>query len=360
MTHEYRERQARLARELVRARLDALIVSGLPNIRYLTGFTGSCGLLLAPAEGEPVLFTDPRYQVQAPQEAACAVRVEKGPLARALMRAAQRRRLNALGFESGRISYSDYEAVRERLWQGARLEPVAGVVERLRLVKSPAEVEAIRGSMRIATQAYQQALALVRPGMLESELAAEIEYRMRRLGAERPAFETIVLSGERTALPHGRAGPHPISPDRLLLVDVGAVQAGYASDMTRVAVLGDPGPALRRLYQAVREAQEAALAAVRAGVCAHRVDAAARTILAARGLANAFLHSTGHGVGLEVHEGPRLGKGERTHLAAGMVVTVEPGAYLEGFGGVRIEDTVVVTSNGCEVLTPASKELAVL
>lgn len=356
---EYSQRRKLLATELERRKLDALIVSALPNVRYLSGFTGSNALLLA-ARDEAVLFTDPRYQIQARQEADCRVRVVKGPLVKALLKVAQRGRVRSLGFEAGRLSYADYELLRQELWLGASLEPQSNLIETLRMVKSPSEIGAIRRSMQIASDAFQQAMHVARPGVAEIELAAEIEYRMRRLGAEKPAFDTIVLSGARTALPHARAGPDPLRANALLLVDVGAVQAGYASDMTRVAYLGRPGRKVKRLYEAVRQAQQAALEAVRAGVQACAVDRAARRVLRSYGLDKAFLHSSGHGVGLEIHEAPRLGKGEISRLATGMVVTVEPGAYLEGFGGVRIEDTVVVTSNGCEVLTPASKELLVL
>lgn len=228
------------------------------------------------------------------------------------------------------------------------------------MVKSAAEVEAIRQSMLIASEAFQRTVASARPGVLEIELAAELEYQMRRLGAEKAAFDSIVLSGERTAQPHGLPGANRLAADQLLLIDAGAVRDGYSSDMTRMAFLGEPGRKVKQLYRAVREAQEAGLAAVRPGVTAGAVDAAARRVLRAHGCQKAFLHSTGHGLGLEIHEPPRLGRRERTRLVEGMTLTVEPGVYIEGFGGIRIEDTVVVTSNGCQVLTPASKELLLL
>ncbi len=317
-------------------------------------------MVVVPADGEAVLLTDPRYEIQAAQEVSCRVVVVKGPLPKAVMRLARRRRLHRLGFEAGRLTFSDYEALQDGLWLGATLEPAAGMVEALRMVKSDAEIQAIRHSMRIASEAYQRAMRRVRVGMLESDLAAELDYQMRRLGAEKPAFETIVVAGERTALPHARPGPHPLAAGGLLLVDAGAVRSGYASDMTRMAFLGTPGRKVRRLYQAVLEAQEAALCAVRPGISAGAVDRAAREVLQRHGLEQAFVHATGHGLGLEIHESPRLGKREKTRLAAGMVVTIEPGVYMKGFGGIRIEDTVVVTSNGCEVLTPAPKELLLL
>jgi len=187
-------------------------------------------------------------------------------------------------------------------------------------------------------------------------LAAEIDYRMRKLGAEKPAFETIVAAGARSALPHAQPSDKIIGPNELLLIDMGATLAGYASDMTRSVFLGRAGSRIKRIYEAVLEAQLAALDAVRPGVTAGHVDRQARQALKRRRLDNAFVHSTGHGLGLEIHEPPRLGKNDKTRLQEGMAITIEPGAYLEGFGGVRIEDTAVVTKNGCEILTPTSKE----
>jgi Xaa-Pro aminopeptidase len=199
-----------------------------------------------------------------------------------------------------------------------------------------------------------------RPGVSEADLAAEFEYQMRLLGAQKTAFDTIVAAGTRTALPHAQPTANRLGNNQLLLVDVGASQDGYASDMTRMAFLGKPGAKVKRVYRAVLEAQVAALDAVRPGVHAEQVDRAARRVLRAVGLDKAFVHSTGHGLGLEIHEPPRIGRRDRTLLAPGMAITVEPGVYLEGFGGVRIEDTVVVTESGCRVLTPTSKELLLL
>lgn len=353
------ERRRRAAGELEGRKLEGLIVSSAANLRYLTGFTGSNGLLLLWREGA-ALFTDPRYALQASEECDCAVRVARGPLYAALMKAAARRRLGRLGFEGERLSFHGYERLRDALPLGGTLEPVAGLVEGLRMVKSPAEIERIRRSAMVAAEAYQRAIRRARPGLAECELAAEIETQMRRLGAEGAAFETIVAAGARSALPHARPTANALGHNQLVLVDMGASREGYASDMTRMAFLGKPGQKIRWLYAAVLEAQLAAIQAVRAGVPAGRVDRAARQVLRARGLERAFVHSTGHGLGLEIHEPPRLGRREKTPLEAGMVVTIEPGAYLEGLGGIRIEDTVVVTSSGCEVLTPTAKELLLL
>jgi Xaa-Pro aminopeptidase len=196
--------------------------------------------------------------------------------------------------------------------------------------------------------------------MKEQDLAAELEYRMRRLGAEKPSFETIVACGARSALPHAQPTAERLASGQLVVVDMGAVQDGYCSDMTRMLFLGSPGAKVKRTYRAVLEAQLAGIDAVRAGVPAGRVDAAARKVLKGYGLDRAFVHSTGHGLGLEIHEPPRIGKKDKTRLEAGMAITIEPGVYLEGFGGIRIEDTVVVTPTGCEILTPTPKDLRVV
>lgn len=356
---EFTIRRSRLASKLGPLKIDALIVSAPPNIRYLTGFTGSNGLVLL-APSATVLFTDPRYEIQAAQQTNCKVVVARGPLYPALVRAASRRKLHRLGFERTRLGYDAFEHLRELLPLGSSLRPVGGVVEALRMVKSPWEIECIRRSVAVNSGAYEAALAKAAPGMKESDLAAEIEYQMRLLGAEKPAFDSIVATGPRTALPHAEPGADTLRNNQLLLIDIGATVDGYASDMTRVAFLGQPGRKIRSLYNAVLEAQLAGIDAIRPGVSAGKVDAAARRVLRSKGLEKAFVHSTGHGLGLEIHEPPRLGKREPTALEPGMAITVEPGAYLEGFGGVRIEDTVVVTSSGCEVLTPTSKELLLL
>jgi Xaa-Pro aminopeptidase len=224
------------------------------------------------------------------------------------------------------------------------------------MLKSADEIARIRAAVNLTSGAYARTLRRIKPGVTEQDIAAELDHHMRRLGAEAPAFETIVAAGARSALPHARPTAQRLKANQLVLIDMGASLAGYASDMTRVAALGKASPAMRRMYAAVLEAQLAGIAAVSHGVDAAAVDAAARRVLAAHKLDHTFTHSTGHGLGLEIHEVPRLGKGATDKLAAGMVVTVEPGAYIEGFGGVRIEDTVLVTATGAEVLTPTPKE----
>jgi len=337
-------------------KLDALLVSALPNIRYLTGFTGS-NALLAITPGGVLLFTDPRYDIQAREQAGCPVKVVRGPLTAAANAWIARQRLKRVGFEKSRLLYSDYAALKEALPLGASLIAVAGWVEQLRMVKSEEEIGRIRQSVLTNSAALAASLPRIRAGISENDVAAELEYQMRLHGAEKAAFDTIVAAGERTALPHAEPGPRLIEANQLLLIDMGASQAGYASDMTRMFVLGKIGGRLRGIFNAVRKAQLAGIDSVRAGVTAGQVDRRARQVLQSEGLGKAFVHSTGHGLGLEIHEAPRIGKKDKTALRAGMVITIEPGAYIDGLGGVRIEDTVLVTSTGCEVLTPTPKEL---
>jgi Xaa-Pro aminopeptidase len=340
-------------------KLDAFLVSFGPNLRYLSGFTGSNGNLLV-LPGHAILFTDPRYQIQATRETACRVRIAKGPLLNDVAAAISRLGLKRIGYEPARMLCDFYESLKQRLPMKASLEPVSAWIEELRMVKSTAEIETIRRSVEINSRAFEQAATRVRPGMKEQDLAAELEYRMRRLGAEKPSFETIVAGGVRSALPHAQPTAAPLELGDLVVVDMGAVDRGYCSDMTRMLFLGTPTRKVKQMYRAVLEAQLAAIDAVRPGASTAGVDRAARQVLQRHGLDRAFVHSTGHGLGLEIHEPPRIGKRDKNKLQAGMAITIEPGVYLEDFGGIRIEDTVVVTGNGCDILTPTSKELRVI
>ncbi len=347
---------AKLIARLGEAKLDAFFVSAPANVRYLTGFTGSNGLVVVARSGL-TLFTDPRYTIQAGEQSSCPVRVARGPLSRAAAKLAARKRWRRVGFESGRMIFSDYSTLRDSLGRAVTLSPLGPLVEELRMVKSPDEISRIRRSVLTNSLALDAALPVVRAGVTERDIAAELEYQQRRHGAEKAAFDTIVAAGPRSALPHAEPGPQPIIANHLLLIDMGTCQDGYSSDMTRVFALGRAPAKLRTIYRAVLEAQQAATAAVRPGVTAAYVDGQARKVLKAHGLGPAFVHSTGHGLGLEIHEAPRIGAKDTTVLAAGMVITIEPGAYIEGLGGVRIEDTVLVTPSGHETLTPTSKEL---
>ena len=340
-------------------KLDALLVSGAPNVRYLTGFTGDNGNVLVTPE-KTILFTDPRFQIQAAEETACQVKIAKGPLILDVLAAIKRLGLKRIGYEPARMTCDAFESLKSRLPLRVSLEPTNGWIEELRMVKSPDEMLRIRRSVATNSEAFEQGVRRVKPGMKEAELAAELEYRMRWLGAEKPCFDTIVAGGARSALPHAQPTAARLENGQLVVVDMGALQDGYCSDMTRMLFLGTPGPKVKRTYRAVLEAQLAAIDAVRAGALTRNVDKAARQVLKAHGLDRAFVHSTGHGLGLEIHEPPRVGRKDKTRLKAGMAITIEPGVYLERFGGIRIEDTVLVTDTGCEILTPTPKDLRVL
>ncbi|MBI2680534.1 MAG: aminopeptidase P family protein [Candidatus Solibacter usitatus] len=341
-------------------KLDAFLVSSAANVRYLSGFTGSNGLLLVLSAGGAILFTDPRYRIQASLEADCRVRVGTGPLLGHVLPVLRKKKSRRVAFERSRMTFEMYQSLKEGLPLKSSAEPVAGWIELQRMIKSDAEIALIRHSVLVNSRAFERAVSGVRVGKSEKDLAAELDYQMRRLGAEGAAFETIVATGARTALPHAQPTAAVFGANSLILVDMGAMCEGYASDMTRMLFLGRPGSRVKRAYAAVLEAQLAGIAAVKAGVEAQVVDRAARRVLRRHGLERAFVHSTGHGLGLEIHEPPRLGKRDRTMLVPGMAITIEPGVYLEGFGGIRIEDTVVVTHNGCEVLTPTPKTLRIL
>ena len=345
---------------------EALYVSALPSIRYLTGFSGSAGHLLV-ARDAATLFTDGRYRTQAREQTEAigiGVEISAGDSRIAFAQAVKALQLRELEFEANRLDYHTY-AYLGREAPECRLVPVDSAVESLRLCKSQAEIEAIRRSVALNSRAFEDVCGRAEAGWTEARFAAELEFSMRRLGAEAAAFPTIVASGSHGALPHAEPRDQPMQPNSLVVIDQGAILGGYCSDMTRMVAFGRPDATQLALFDAVLAAQGAAIRAIRPGVECRTVDSRARRVLrksAVRGarLDTAFTHSTGHGLGLEIHEGPRIAARQRRRLRAGMVITVEPGAYLEGFAGVRIEDVVAVTEDGCEVLTPTSRKLRIL
>jgi Xaa-Pro aminopeptidase len=352
----HEERRARAAELITASKLDALYVTNLHNVRYLTGFTGSNGAVLLFGDRRATLFTDPRYTVQSAQQVNCRVVIAKGGLSKAALSALGRGRASRLGFEQDNLTVAQLEGLNKGLPTRARLHPVSNLVEQLRMVKDPGEAEMIRASCIANSRALEAALKRFKPGMRESELAAEIDYQNRKLGAEAPAFDTIVAAAERSALPHAHPGQAKIGPG-ILLIDMGAFRDGYASDMTRMVHVGPASAKYRTAYAAVLEAQLAAVAAVKPGATTASVDRAARSTLKKHNLDREFVHSTGHGLGLEIHESPRIGRKDKTKLEPGMAITIEPGVYIPEWGGIRIEDTVLVTATGCEILTPTPKTL---
>ena len=346
------------------SKIDALIVSSLPNVEYITGFDGSNALALIEQNGEVTLFTDPRYEIAAKQVFPGAIKMVKNraSLAAAALKLALKNKRRKIGFEKHHLNYAEYQVIAKDLPLSVELVPSGGDIENQRMVKDASELAKIRKSVHTNSKAFDAAIKKVKPGMTETDLAAEIDYQQRRRGASGNAFDTIVAFGDRTALPHAHPGMAKLGNDEIILIDAGARQDGYTSDMTRMLCVGKVSGRLRELYAAVLESQLAAIDAIRVGIPAHRVDTAARSVLKQYGLDKQFVHSTGHGLGLEIHEAPSLRKPskektDKTPLAAGMVITIEPGVYVEGVGGIRIEDTVLVTTSGYEILTPTRKEL---
>jgi len=365
---DFSRRMVRLRAALDGAEVDALLVTALPNVRYLTGFTGSAGVLLVTGAGSPsaLLVTDGRYRTQADEQLSAAglrgaveltvggVQAQHQALAAGVQAASVRR----LGLEADHVSWSAQRRFAEDL---DRATPVAtsGVVESLRQVKDEGELARMERAAAIADAALGEVLPLLGRRRCEDEVALALDTAMRRLGAEDRAFETIVASCPNAAKPHARPSARTIVPGDPVVVDFGAIFDGYRSDMTRTfCVGGEPPATLARVFEVVGAAQAAGVAAVRAGVATGDVDKACRDLIADAGWATAFEHGTGHGVGLDIHESPAVGPGSTAILAPDVVVTVEPGVYLAGIGGVRVEDTVVVTADGCHMLTRFPKDIA--
>ena len=365
-------RHVRVRRALEALGLNALIVTTPANLRYLANHVGTAGTLLV-TPGDLHLLIDFRYKeaVRTLQEspAACpGLHVWDVPDSydEALVSAAMRLGTRDIGIEASHLTVARQEWLM-RTWKsrGAAitLRSTERVVEQFRLVKDVAEVMTMRRAAEGLTAVANEAFGAVRAGVSERDVAAVIEGALRGAGYERPAFDTIVASGPNSALPHYRAGHRRLHTGDLVVLDFGGVLDGYCSDLTRTVSVGQPSPDAARLHAAVREAQSTAIEAVRPGRATTDVDAAARQVLVAHGLGEAFGHGTGHGLGLDVHEEPRVSKPRSdvppVRLEAGMVFTIEPGAYLPGFGGVRIEDDILVTETGCEILTSVARDLRV-
>ena len=348
--------------------LDAVLVTNLLNVRYLTGFTGSNGALLLRTDGADLFGTDGRYTTQAAAQVPdVEVLVDRGTVP-ALARAAVRTGAGRLGFESHDVTVDGLEQLRSVLADAAaggtvpELESVRRAVEALRAIKDDDEIEALRRACAVADQALAELAAegALRPGRTELEVGRELDARMLALGAEAPSFETIVAAGANSAIPHHRPDSTELRDGDFLKLDFGATVEGYHSDMTRTLVLTHAADWQHEIYALVAESQAAGRAALAVGADVVAVDAASREVIAAAGHGEHFTHGLGHGVGLEIHEAPGIGPLGAGTLAAGMAVTVEPGVYLPGHGGVRIEDTLVVTDDAPELLTLTSKELLVL
>jgi Xaa-Pro aminopeptidase len=354
---DYAGRQKKFQQTLHQRKLDGFVITHAANLRYLCGYTGSNGLLLF-LDGRQSFFTDGRYTEQAHDEVkgARVVIAPKALLTEAAKLVAKKRSAT-LGFESDLTTVMAAEQMRLAVHRQIRWKAMAGLIMKQRMTKDAEELAIIREAVKLGAKAYEKAAKSVHPGVSEVEIAGRLEFAARTSGAEAMSFETIVAAGKRGALPHGRASTQPIPRRGFVVVDSGVILRGYCSDMTRTVHVGSVTRVERRLYEAVLEAQLVGISAVRAGVKASEVDEATRSVLRKSKLDQYFTHSTGHGVGLEIHEPPRLGNGQQEPLEPGMVVTIEPGIYISGKGGIRIEDMVVVTKAGCDVLTPVTKEL---
>ncbi len=340
---------------LLQDSLEAFLVSKGENIRYLSGFTGSSAFILV-GHGTSFFITDPRYEEQASQEVSSGFDLVVLRPGERLSDFIKAKGWTSLAVEDS-LSLAQYHALQEGLEGKVTLKVWKGVVEMMRRVKEPWEVEEIKGAVALAQDAYYSVGEMVRPGTVERDLALELEFTMRRRGAEGVAFPFIVASGPRSAMPHGEASERVMEEGDLVVLDFGAKWKGYHSDMTRTFVLGFWKDWAREIYRVVLEAQEAALEAIRPGVMARDVDAVARGIIEEAGYGEYFGHGLGHGVGLEIHEAPALAPTSRDVLEVGVVFTVEPGIYIPGKGGVRIEDLVYLGDHGPELLTDLPKEV---
>lgn len=343
------------------ARPEALLITSLTNIRYLTGFTGSAGMLFVLPD-DAALITDGRYDIQANEQIEAA-----GVSARVVVAGAAKQKeaareiaegLTTLGLEAAHVSWARERAFDQDWFPGIELVPTTGLVEALRRIKDAGEVARIAEACRIADAAFGRVRSRLEEGPTEDEFGRILDFEMRELGAAGPSFETIVAAGINAAKPHHRPSAERIAKGSPIVLDFGALVEGYCSDMTRtVWVGGVDDPELRRAVEVVLASQAAGVASVRPGVKCSEVDRACREVIAQEGWADAFVHGTGHGVGLDIHEAPSVAASSTDTLVVGHVVTVEPGVYLPGLGGVRIEDTVVVTEDGCTPLTSTPKDL---
>jgi Xaa-Pro aminopeptidase len=363
MDHAGRLRRLRV--EIEENDLDWLLVTHLPNIRYLCGFTGSAAALIVGERGA-VLFTDGRYRTQAKEEvhgARITIEPTSPVLAAAKWIADQRRRstsASTIGIEPDSMTAASRDRVAATLRGKVRVRSAPPLVERARMVKDADEINRIRRAVELGASLFSVARKKISPEVSEVSVAAAMEFEARRGGAEGMSFSTILSSGVRSAIVHGRASTARVARRGFVVCDFGVILAGYCSDRSRTVHVGRPAREARQVYDAVLEAQLAAIDAIRPGVPCAEIDEAARRVLRQHKLARHFTHSTGHGLGLEIHEAPRVAAGQEQKLEPGMVITIEPGVYLPGKWGVRIEDVVVVTFSGSEVLMPTDKELVII
>lgn len=351
-------RTAKVQSILKEQNLDALIVSSQYNLRYISNFTGSAGLSVI-TQDKAFFITDFRYTEQANDQAAHMTIIEhKGNIQGEIEKIIQDHEIKTIGFEKNHVTYSEYETMKERL--SAELIPVENIIEDLRTVKDEDEIATIQKAVEITEKAFEHILDYIEEGMTEIQVANELDFYMRKLGASGVSFDTIVASGHRSAMPHGVASEKKIKQGDMITIDFGCYYNGYVSDMTRTFALGDPGEELKKIYQIVLDANLKATEAAKAGVTGAELDKIARDYITEHGYGDQFGHSLGHGIGLEVHEGPGINYRNESPLEVNTIITNEPGIYVAGLGGVRIEDDLVIEEDGNRNLMTLSKELIIL
>jgi len=339
--------------------IDGLLITSSYNRRYMTGFTGTAGVVVISGD-KAVFITDFRYTEQAAKEVEGFEIVQHtGPIIEEVANQVEKLGIKRLGFEQDSLTYQLFSSYKEAL-KSSEFIPVSGAVEKLRLIKSPAEIKILKEAAEIADAAYKHILTYIKPGLKEIDVANELEFFMRKNGAVSSSFDIIVASGYRSALPHGVASEKEIEKGDFVTLDFGAYYKGYCSDITRTFAVGEPSDELKKIYSIVLEAQLRGMSGIKPGLTGKQADALTRDYIKEQGYGEYFGHSTGHGLGMEVHEGPALSFKSDTVLEQGMVVTVEPGIYVAGLGGVRIEDDTVITEKGNESLTHSPKDLIIL
>lgn len=348
-----------LRKAMKKEQVDGFLVTSPYNLRYLTNFTGTTGLAVITLN-KAFFVTDFRYTEQAAAQAQGFEIIKNvGPIFDEVAKLCAQEELNGLAFEENHVSFAEY-SVLEEIIEETPLIPISGMIENLREVKDEEEIAITQKACAIADQGFDYVLKTIKPGMTEIEVANQLDFYMRSLGASGVSFDTIVASGLRSAMPHGVASEKVIEQGDLITLDFGCYYQGYVSDMTRTFAIGDPGEKLREIYQVVLEAQLKVLEAAKPGLTGIQLDAVARDHITAAGYGEAFGHSTGHGIGLEIHEGPNVSFRADKQFVPGNIITDEPGIYLPGIGGVRIEDDLLITPDGNQVLTHAPKELIIL
>lgn len=348
----------KLRNEMAKQNIEALLVTSSYNLRYITNFTGSAGLALVTKE-QAFFITDFRYTEQASEQVTEFKVVQaKTNLLEEAAEKAKELGIESLAFEQDYVTYSSYLQYQEKM--GSALKPVSGLIEKIRMFKTPEEVGILKAAAKIADDAFEHICGFIKAGQTELEISNELEFFMRKQGATSSSFDTIVASGLRSALPHGVATDKIVEQGDMITLDYGALYNGYISDITRTVAVGEPSEKMKEIYQIVLDAQMLGVEKIGPGMTGIEADAIARDYIKSKGYGEAFGHSTGHGIGLEVHEGPGLSFKSQTVLEPGMAVTVEPGIYLPGIGGVRIEDDILITESGNVRLTNSTKELRIL